>query len=221
MTTSKKPVKSARSDRPALAKSAESKSTPAASNGRPLPRLNIPRPSQAVVRSAGILVSPQGASVLQPSKVKLLTSGVAIFIGKAVNGSRSHGDSSPTRAFAFGLSPLFSQRGYLLSPKAQTHILQLSIPAKLRVFFRALAPSRSPWEKAMSNIARLFMGIFRGRTGGSGLSRADREFLNKLFRQRMRRKQRDKMIKKRVRRVSSNIARAVGKTKTADLKQYY
>jgi hypothetical protein len=225
MVLSKKTSKSAKSDRASHShKAFDSKSVlPAVSSSRRAStQLNIPRPAQAAVRGASVLVSAQSSSLLQPSKAKLLTSGVAIFLGKAISSPSSNsGGGKSVSAPATGFSPLFSPRAMLLSPKAQTYILQLSIPAKLKVFFRALAPSRSPWERALSNIARLFMGIFRSRTGGSGLSRVDREFLNRLFRRGMRKKQRDKLIRKRVRRVSSNIARAVGKAKTADLKQYY
>ncbi|HKY64438.1 MAG TPA: hypothetical protein VJR29_13585 [bacterium] len=224
MAVSKKTAKAAHSEKSAPVKSSESAAP--ASPGRSLPRLNIPRPAQAAVRGAGILVSPQGASVLQPAKGKLLTSGVAIFLSRPIaNGS--HGgvkSSAPVLGFGFGLSPLFSQRATMLSPRAQAYILQLAIPAKLRIFFRGLAPT-SPWEKAMGNIGRVLMAMFRRARRSSGGSsnrpRVDREFLNKMFRLTARLRRQAKLNKKRVRRVSSNIARAVGKTKTKDLKDFY
>ncbi|MBZ0123918.1 MAG: hypothetical protein K8F31_08545, partial [Roseovarius sp.] len=176
------------------------------------PQNSIPRPSRGMMRGAAMMA--QGAETPSPVAVKarLLTSGIAVFLAGP---SRLRVMTVPTR------SVIYNPRMALLSPRVQAYILQISVPPGFRqALVRLMHHPLFQWHGLRALFARLFAGLLRGN-GAPQRGRMDRDFLAKLLRMRLRKRRLNKMNRKRVRRVSANISRAVGKTKTADLKSYY
>ncbi len=193
-------------------RSAPPAASPRLSSRSLFPQNSIPRPGRSVLQGATVLVKGSEAPVTIASKVRLLSSGIAVFLGNAV---RMKVMTVPTR------SVFFNPRLAVLSPQAQVYIRQLAVPLQFRqVLAQMMRHAAWPWQGIRGLFNRLFSNLLRAN-GAPPRGRMDRDFLNKLLRMRLRKRRLNKMNRKRVRRVSTNISRAVGKTKTADLKSYY
>lgn len=188
----------------------------AATTGRPVLRASvstrtIPRPAAAIVRGIQGLLAPKSDSLNPQNPAKILQSGFGNFL---------RGQSTNHKLFRF--------YGQVVLPLPQRLRAWQTTPASLSslplkaAFIQTLLPFlvRNRQIQPLRFLFSQIFGLFRGRSGATG-GRLNREFLRRLFRRRQRERWLDKMNKKRVRRISTNISRAAGKTKTADLKAYY